>query len=364
MIKATLLDVAKYAGVSVATVDRVLNKRSGVRKQTIVKVRNAIAALGYERDILAARLSRATWHRIAFIVPRYPSMFSCLVQEDLSSMTNVLGLERTLVDIHHYDLEDAGHQENVVRNLSKEYDAIAFSGLNTPGIAAALLERVESGKLVITFMTDVPESGRKRAILYDNYAAGRTGAHLLSMLTKGEAGKLIVFSGLPKLWAHAERWRGFQDYIREFDCPFDLLDSVIEFGNLAEGEFQAARYLNSNEPFLGMYNVGAGTPAMMEALVSTGAKRKIHCVGHALTPHFARGINLGRVDVVIAQDPGYCARTALDYLLAELDEREVDEARIGRLNLDLYTSENRPAWLTEAYLKKSNIPKPDVVRIT
>jgi LacI family transcriptional regulator len=47
MTKITIQDVAQRAGVSVATIDRVLNRRPGVRSQTVEKVESAIRELNY-----------------------------------------------------------------------------------------------------------------------------------------------------------------------------------------------------------------------------------------------------------------------------------------------------------------------------
>ena len=58
MRKPTLHDVARTAGVSYATADRVLNERGGVAQKSILRVRQAIEDLGYERDQHAANLSR------------------------------------------------------------------------------------------------------------------------------------------------------------------------------------------------------------------------------------------------------------------------------------------------------------------
>ena len=48
--RATLEDVARVAGVSLATVDRVVNRREGVREKTIARVEAAVAKLGYRAD--------------------------------------------------------------------------------------------------------------------------------------------------------------------------------------------------------------------------------------------------------------------------------------------------------------------------
>ena len=59
MAKVTIQDVARVAGVSVATVDRVLNRRPGVRSVTVNKVETAIRDLNYQPDRIAARLARS-----------------------------------------------------------------------------------------------------------------------------------------------------------------------------------------------------------------------------------------------------------------------------------------------------------------
>ena len=67
--RATVHDVARTAGVSLATVDRVLNARPGVRPETAEKVENAIKALDFRRDLSASLLARARDLRVAFLIP-------------------------------------------------------------------------------------------------------------------------------------------------------------------------------------------------------------------------------------------------------------------------------------------------------
>ena len=50
MQKPTVHDIARRAGVSLATVDRVLNARPGVRAKTVARVQAAVASLGYVTD--------------------------------------------------------------------------------------------------------------------------------------------------------------------------------------------------------------------------------------------------------------------------------------------------------------------------
>lgn len=58
--RPTVRDVARLAGVSTATVSRVVNQRPRVRAETRDAVLRAIAALGYERNEAAASMRRAS----------------------------------------------------------------------------------------------------------------------------------------------------------------------------------------------------------------------------------------------------------------------------------------------------------------
>jgi len=52
-MRPTTIDIANAAGVSLATVDRVLNDRAGVSPKTQARVNDAIKKLGYVRDLSA-----------------------------------------------------------------------------------------------------------------------------------------------------------------------------------------------------------------------------------------------------------------------------------------------------------------------
>ena len=82
-LKPTVNDVARVAGVSLATVDRVLNERPGVRSVTIDKVMGAVTQLGYVRDSAAANLARQRFYRLVFILPETQNEFVQALERDI-----------------------------------------------------------------------------------------------------------------------------------------------------------------------------------------------------------------------------------------------------------------------------------------
>ena len=65
---ATIQDVAAKAGVSVATVSRVINQSNTVAPKSVNKVRKAILELGYQPNFLARDLRRAETNRVLVLL--------------------------------------------------------------------------------------------------------------------------------------------------------------------------------------------------------------------------------------------------------------------------------------------------------
>ena len=67
----TISDVARAAGVTNGTVDRVLHERGEVSKKTMEKVLRVIEELGYQPNVYASMLAKNKSHRIAVLLPKY-----------------------------------------------------------------------------------------------------------------------------------------------------------------------------------------------------------------------------------------------------------------------------------------------------
>ena len=95
--KATIVDVAKRAGVSVATVSRVVNANYPVKEETRKKVQDAIGALDYVPNVQARELNTQRSSTIGVVVPGLYNMFFAQVidgiedtirQDDYSLLLN------------------------------------------------------------------------------------------------------------------------------------------------------------------------------------------------------------------------------------------------------------------------------------
>ena len=88
---ATIKDVAKLAGVSIATVSRVLNKLGVVNPETERKVLSAVAMLHYQRNAVARSLKLKVTKSIGIMVPEISNTFFTEIVEKLEHLLGPLG---------------------------------------------------------------------------------------------------------------------------------------------------------------------------------------------------------------------------------------------------------------------------------
>ena len=94
----TLRDIAREAGVSVATLDRVLHGRPGVREETARRVREAIDRYDFRPHAAGAELARGGSRRFALVMPDGSNVFMRMISENVGDMSGWLASRRVAVD--------------------------------------------------------------------------------------------------------------------------------------------------------------------------------------------------------------------------------------------------------------------------
>jgi LacI family transcriptional regulator len=338
--RATLEDVARVAGVSVATVDRVVNRREGVREKTIARVEAAVARLGYRADPAAARLARNQSFRFVFILPSGANSFMSLLSEQVARTAEWLAGQRAFVDIKHVDVFDADALAAALETISPAYHGVATIALDHPRVRAAIDELADRGIPVVTLVSDVPSSRRLHYVGIDNPAAGRTAATLMGRFLRGRKGAVGVVAGSLALRDHAERQFGFHQVLSS-EYPDLVALPAVEGRDDSERTRAVTEALLARRPDLvGIYNVGAGNRGIAAALKQSG-RDDIVWIAHELTVYSRRLLLHGVIEAIISQDPGHEARSAARVLLAHCwgDPILSDQERI---RIDIFLRDNLP----------------------
>ena len=266
----TLKDIAREAGVSVATLDRVLHGRSGVREDTARRVRETIDRHAFRPSLAGAELARA--HRMFCVC--HARGFQCLHAGHPGAYFRDVGLalgETAGVETIIADVFNPAALAAELEALTGRYDGIAVVALDHQSVRAAIDDLVEGGTFVVTLVSDVPGSRRHHYVGVDNVAAGRTAGSLIGRFLGGRSGKIGVIAGSQSLRDHAERIFGFNQVISLEHPRLDVLAAVEGSDQDDVNEDLTARLLSDHSDLIGLYNVGAGCPASPRRSPTQGA---------------------------------------------------------------------------------------------
>jgi LacI family transcriptional regulator len=339
--RATLGDVARAAGVSLATADRVVNRREGVRAKTVARVEAAVAKLGYRADVAAARLARGQSFRFAFVLPTGSNSFMRNLTEQVKRTAEWLAPQRGFIDILHVDVFDPDVLASALEGLSPPYHGVAVVALDHPKVRAAIDDLAARGVAVVTLVSDAPSARRLHYVGIDNPAAGRTAATLMGRFLSGREGSVAVIAGSLSLRDHAERQFGFHQILTS-EYPNLVALPVLEGRDDSERSRVLTADLVAQHPdLLGVYSCGAGNRGIAQALEASGRGRDFVWIGHELTQHTRHFLVRGTIDAIINQDPGHEARSAARILLAHCMAEPISPDQ-ERIRIEIFLRDNLP----------------------
>lgn len=301
--RATVHDVARAAGVSLATVDRVLNGRPGVRAKTAEKVASAIAEIGFQRDLGASLLARARDLRLSFIIPDGGNEFMASLAEAVMRRSGPALADRMHIEtrrVRALNAEDLVHSLDTLD--SRACDCAIIVASDEPAVRAAVDDATRRGIAVLTLVSDLPGTQRRHFIGIDNVSAGRTAASLMGRFLP-QGGKVGVIAGSLNLRDHAERLAGFSAVLGEQFPAITLLGPLEGHDAEAETEALAARLIATHPDLAGIYNLGAGNAGLVAALDASSRAGAIRVIAHELTESTRMGLVSGAIDVVLDQNP-------------------------------------------------------------
>ncbi|RVL78392.1 LacI family DNA-binding transcriptional regulator [Sinorhizobium meliloti] len=341
-MRPTVHDIAAEAGVSLATVDRVLNNRPGVRSVTRGKVERAIATLGYVRDVAAANLAKSRSYPLIFILPAGENSFMRGLEAEVRSAMSRSATERLDITILSVPVFDAPALAAALHDARERRPAgVAVVAVDAPEVTEAVKRLREDGIAVVTLVSDLPGSGRDHFAGVDNVAAGRTAGSLMGRFLGGGEGPVAVLAGSMLVRDHRDRLEGFQAVMSE-DFAWRRILPVIEGqDNPSLVETLVGALLGQHPDLAGIYGLGAGNRGLVAALEKAGKGRAVCTIAHELTPHSRAGLLSGTIDALLNQNAGHEVRSAIRVLKAKADGLPVIAAQ-ERIRIDIFLKDNLP----------------------
>ncbi|WP_111565267.1 LacI family DNA-binding transcriptional regulator [Rhizobium sp.] len=299
-------DIAFQAGLSTATVDRVLNGRPGVRRQTELRVRAAIAELEKQQTEVAAG-----GRTIAIdIVMETPERFSTTVRaafeaEVATFLPTVFRCRFHFAEV----MKPAEIVQLLDRIRLRGTKAVVLKAPDVPEVDAAVSRLEEAGIPVVTLVTDLPNSARIAYAGADNRAAGETAAYLIGERFAGAPGRVLVTLSSGRFRGEEEREIGFRRVIRERYREIGITEISEGHGTDAATGILAARAIAADETIDAVYSIGGGNRAVLAAFETAGRPIRAF-VAHDLDADNRALLKAGKIGFVLHHDLRSDARTA------------------------------------------------------
>jgi LacI family transcriptional regulator len=314
-------DIAKLAGVSKGTVDRVLHKRGRVSEEAHRKVMKVLEEIDYKPNLIARTLSSHKNYRIIALLPNpQADEYWAQTREGVFKAASEWAYYNITVDVLLFD------QYNKESFKDKAAEALASKpdGIITAPIfhdeALIFFERLNHEAIpYVLFNTNIPGARSLSFIGQDSFHSGKVGAELM-YLGQHENGKLAVLhldEDLHNSVHLLEKERGFRDYFNHKNSlHFEIHETSLRPN---EPEFeQRLSELLSDPQLRGIFvSTSKGTSAVASCLEKRG-KQNIRLIGYDILEENLRYLRAGIIDFLINQNPKRQAFLCIGHLANHL----------------------------------------------
>lgn len=334
--KTTLEEIAKAAGISIATVDRVVNRRGGVSPKMEARVLEWANKLNLDRRIFRAHLPTL---RIAVLIPSPANPFFAAMRDAFNALDGVVS--DIQLRLYHHFINPAEHDSiaGKIDELRSQYDGIIICCPDEPAISDAIA--LAAGSIpVITLVTDLPNSGRLAYVGPDNRQIGRVAGELMGRFLGPAGGEVLVMIGDHRMVGHQERETGFRAVTRERFPNVMVLDIVESEEDSMRAARLAQQAVSNNPNICGIYNVSAGNYGIAQSLIKLGRTNDVIFITHELTQRRREMLRSGLLDAVIDQNPRMEARRAIEVLAGYFKRGDMMPVFDGPTPFEIFLREN------------------------
>ncbi|AYG68399.1 MULTISPECIES: LacI family DNA-binding transcriptional regulator [unclassified Rhizobium] len=341
MRRPTISDLAKASGVSVATIDRVLNGRHRVREETARRVYEAAQEIGYHAvGLLRQRVFEdLPQYRLGFVLQKPVQAFYQAFAKEIVSAAQAVTSARINAQVDFVTASTPTAIVEKLKAMAARSQAAALVAPDYPAVTAAIEELKEKGIPVFSLLSDFSTTARQGYIGVDNRKVGRTAAWIIARSAR-RPGKVACFVGSHRFLGHELREIGFRSYFRENAPEFEVLDTLINLDTPEITHEATLDLLQKHPDLIGFYVCGGGMEGAISAIREERLSGKLIAVVNELTPESKAAL----ADDVVAMAIG----TPLPALCKELmslmiKSVESDDAAVpGQIFLpfEIFVSEN------------------------
>ena len=337
--RPTIADLAKEAGVSVATVDRVLNRRLPVRGDTAQLVVQAAEAIGYHATgLLKRRLTEVPARKFGFLLQKRDAFYQVLgraLADVTKSASYIEG--KPLVEF----MEELAPSFIVskIREVAPKVGAMAVVAVDHPLVNEAIEAVVQSGKPVFSLLSDLSTPMKSGHVGLDGRKVGRIAAWTISRTARGP-GKVGILLGSHRYLNQDLAEISFRSYMREHAPDFTLLESIINLDDERIAYEAICNMLEKNPDLVAIYACGGGQDGLIRALREKRGERHIVAVCNELTPMNRAALIDGTIDLCLGHPVQPMSALLVDMMAKACAALELPHFPPRLFSAEIYIREN------------------------
>ncbi|MDO9416192.1 LacI family DNA-binding transcriptional regulator [Pararhizobium sp.] len=322
-MRPTAKDLAEAAGVSLATVDRVLNDRPNVSPKAAKKVSEAIDRIGFVRNPAAVVLARNKVYRFQFVLPRKGDQYLRELLARVEEARQTLRSDLTEVSVAQIAVDDPYQLSRYLAAIDAEtVDGVAVMAPESPQVRDALGRLMLRGMHVVQFLSGQEKLETADFVGFDNFAAGATAGKIIGRFLPQAPAKIMVVAETMVARDSIERRRGFDGIMNAQFPHLKTLPSLETYGDERRAGTVIRQVLEHNSDIRAAYIMSPECRIPILAISQFTDVRALTVVVHEHTPFSEEALRNDGIDAIIAQDPGHAVRSAIRIMRARTDMRE------------------------------------------
>lgn len=336
MTDATMLDVARLAGVGVATVDRVINKRASVRPETAQRVLAAAEQLGFRRTgLIRHRIDeQQAGPRLGFILQKRSTYF---YRELGLAIEQAVGSQGKAV-IDYLDELTPQHIVARLQEMARKVDAIALVAADHPQVNQAIDMLAVQGTPVFALVSELSAEACAGYVGLDNRKVGRSAAWTISRLAP-RPGKVGLILGSHRYLCQEQCEISFRAYLREYAPGFQVLETLTSLEDIHLAQAATLELLDRHPDLAGIYVAGGGIEGVLEALREQRPAGLV-TVCHDLTDITRQALNDDLVSMVLSHPLEWLSARLVDSMSSVLRDKPARGPTQTILPFTTYTAAN------------------------
>ncbi|RXM44805.1 LacI family DNA-binding transcriptional regulator [Flavobacterium sp. YO64] len=337
--KYTIKDIAKMAGVSKGTVDRVLHNRGKVSPTALDKINEVLNVINYEPNLIARNLKNNKIYRICVLLPDPeidPYWLPCV--NGIQDAKTEFKAYSVIIETHYFNPESTkSFLSTNEKIINQSPDAVLIAPLFHKETLEIIKQYDELNIMVNTFNNQVESSSIKSFVGQDLYKSGRVAASLMNLiLPKGQIAIIHIDESLKNAVHMQKKEQGFRNYFEEKNLSdFNLTTLKLKHSNI-ETKFNA--FLEEHPNLKGIF-ITTSKAYQIASLLTSAKDKKIAIIGYDLIEKNVNFLNKGLVHFLIHQNQKRQAYLGVSTLVEHfLFRKDIPETIL--LPIDIINVEN------------------------